>query len=831
MFKKQSVFLTSMFAFCLMMSLHAYQDEALLKEAVKTAVAGKAQEVPAIDGLLDDSCWRKASFSSDFFDFKSETAAKHKTEFAFCFDADNLYLAVRCKSGKEYTPKASEKLWDGDLLELFLDPGASGYDYFHIAVNPNGTTFKERGYGRSDSLWAPQIRAAGHVEKGEWTLEMALPLAEFQFREAIGSTWLINIARRDHENNGNYYTWAPVFGDLHQVSFFQPLKGLDIDISKFLWKAIIKGDSIISEKQPSVELELKNSSAKRQTIQLTMQTRKIGSSYPVTNSLGTFTVEANSSINIVSSTLFKKEPGHFFISLEGRDTLNRLHFRSRNYEFERTSDPLRISCSQKVYFKNETTCKAETRIFTFHKEDAILHFSLHPLNGIEKSINKDMKVDSEGKASVNFDISELQAGDYEISANLDASPVVKTQFTILERIIENPTISINSKQTLLVDGKPFFPRGLFMPGVWFGKTSECPTDETDWEDIKSKGFNFIKHSPFWMKTFMSSPPDGSRISPDERKNTWLLLDRIHKTGLKVAMTVNQFCYMFAEPDYEGLRNFVSEFRGHPAILCWYIADEPDLGNISPENLEKAYRIIKELDPARPVCILSMGAFLPYRNAADIFIADKYPIYDSASRPGTAVYSLSRAGVRSLKPGQTFWMTPQFFCNYPAESWKRCPTVNEAILMSFQAVCGGAKGFLYFAYAKTDRRSPKGIPTPYPLEKKRLSWELWEGSRRMNEMLIAAEPFILDGKPDQKIIIDKTGDNSKFVQTCILRLEGKILIVLCNSTATASNIQVKGLSEWKNVVCMDEEREENLELKDGFVPINMKPSSTKLLFCR
>ncbi len=58
-----------------------------------------------------------------------------------------------------------------------------------------------------------------------------------------------------------------------------------------------------------------------------------------------------------------------------------------------------------------------------------------------------------------------------------------------------------------------------------------------------------------------------------------------------------------------LRREVELFRDHPALLSWYLNDEP-LGQSRPvEVVEKAYRIVNELDQYHQVCIVFM---LPQR---------------------------------------------------------------------------------------------------------------------------------------------------------------------------------------------------------------------------
>ena len=53
---------------------------------------------PKIDGVLDDIAWRTAAHSDDFRQiFPSENVAPtERTEFWVTYDADCIYVAVRC---------------------------------------------------------------------------------------------------------------------------------------------------------------------------------------------------------------------------------------------------------------------------------------------------------------------------------------------------------------------------------------------------------------------------------------------------------------------------------------------------------------------------------------------------------------------------------------------------------------------------------------------------------------------------------------------------------------------------------------------------------------
>ena len=135
------------------------------------------------------------------------------------------------------------------------------------------------------------------------------------------------------------------------------------------------------------------------------------------------------------------------------------------------------------------------------------------------------------------------------------------------------------------------------------------------------------------------------------------------------------------------------FRDHPALLAWYIADEPNGFGIAPDSLETIYRIIKSIDPWHPVSIVFMAPFLSsrkYINSLDIVMADPYPIPDvPVTYTGNAARSLSQEfyGKRPV------WIVPQAFGG--GEIWSREPTRQEIRSMTYQSIINGASGIQYF----------------------------------------------------------------------------------------------------------------------------------------
>ena len=132
---------------------------------------------------------------------------------------------------------------------------------------------------------------------------------------------------------------------------------------------------------------------------------------------------------------------------------------------------------------------------------------------------------------------------------------------------------------------------------------------------------------------------------------------------------------------------------HPALLGWYISDEPTGNNKSPEQLEEIYRLVNKNDPWHPVSIVFMAPFLSskkYINALDIVMADPYPIPDLPVTMAGDVAGQLKAEFNGKRP---VWIVPQAFGG--GELWGREPTIQEIRSMTWQSIIKGATGIQYF----------------------------------------------------------------------------------------------------------------------------------------
>lgn len=233
---------------------------------------------------------------------------------------------------------------------------------------------------------------------------------------------------------------------------------------------------------------------------------------------------------------------------------------------------------------------------------------------------------------------------------------------------------------LIVNKRQFFP---------FGFYTYSPVYPTLPEEEVVKGFNVI--SPY------------QKIMPETLNDRKAYMDRCARLGMKVHYNLLSVSggggvgsLIEGISDEEKERRLVEEiitFMNHPALLAWYISDEPTGNKVPPEKLKMIYNRIKEIDPWHPVSIVFMAPFLSavkYTDALDIVMADPYPVPNtSISMVGNVAGSLSLA----FKGKKPVWIVPQAFGG--GEWWKREPTIQEIRSMTYQSVVNGATGVQYF----------------------------------------------------------------------------------------------------------------------------------------
>ncbi|MFW5866374.1 MAG: carbohydrate-binding family 9-like protein, partial [Armatimonadota bacterium] len=164
---------------------------------VPLSTAGVTDAAPTIDGSLDDACWQSAAVLGGFVKLDGSALATPETEARVCWDAERLYVGVRCaepnvKAIKAQMTERDDAVWRDDCVELFIDTNHDRSSYYHFAVNAIGTVWDEERPGSAD--WNADVQAAGARGEDEWTAEISIALADLGGAQP-GDLWGFNIGR------------------------------------------------------------------------------------------------------------------------------------------------------------------------------------------------------------------------------------------------------------------------------------------------------------------------------------------------------------------------------------------------------------------------------------------------------------------------------------------------------------------------------------------------------------------------------------------------------------------------------------------------------------
>lgn len=208
--------------------------------------AARTSDTITIDGELDEAAWNTAGRAARFVDTRTGGAAPLRASARVLWDDDNLYVAFEVADdfAQNTIAERDGHLWEQDAVEIMIDPGADGRNYFEMQVSPTGQVFDTRYDTRrqpqpfGDVAWNSRLRAdvtvrgtANDAEADQgYTAEIAIPWRAFNAgepaaaRPEAGETWAMNLYVMDQRPEGQPQRtagWSPTHeGDFHVPARF-----------------------------------------------------------------------------------------------------------------------------------------------------------------------------------------------------------------------------------------------------------------------------------------------------------------------------------------------------------------------------------------------------------------------------------------------------------------------------------------------------------------------------------------------------------------------------------------------------------------------------------
>lgn len=249
-------------------------------------------------------------------------------------------------------------------------------------------------------------------------------------------------------------------------------------------------------------------------------------------------------------------------------------------------------------------------------------------------------------------------------ALIDWSPPRRDAATAAGRSVSGPvtkaTAGIDRHGRFLLDGKPYIQHSLGLEAVTHLDILNS-TAQSGFKDVCVQ-----VHKPITTTQLTA------------------IFDRCAQVGLRIIPWLDW------RMSRKRFSEHISALKNHPALLCWYVYDEPSGKRFA--EADARVKLAKSLDPAHPAFINYLASRLT-DHTGDIYSTDVYPIPHSA--PNTAINAVKHMTDAAAKENKPVWMWLQG-TGY-AYGMGREPSPRELSYMAYGSLIAGARGFYYFAH--------------------------------------------------------------------------------------------------------------------------------------
>ncbi|MDG2012425.1 MAG: YCF48-related protein [Pirellulaceae bacterium] len=162
-------------------------------------VCSPTQSKPWLDGHLSDPIWQEAIARKSMVHLP-HIEKTQRDEIFFAADDTFLYIAVRCHLHADQNHPLPEdarardaRLDTADRVEIAIDIDRDYKTFFLFSVDASGRVADSFGDNRE---WNPVWYVANHIDRDNWTAEIAIPLEEIS---TYGDFWSVSASR--HSRN------------------------------------------------------------------------------------------------------------------------------------------------------------------------------------------------------------------------------------------------------------------------------------------------------------------------------------------------------------------------------------------------------------------------------------------------------------------------------------------------------------------------------------------------------------------------------------------------------------------------------------------------------
>ncbi|MFH2068917.1 MAG: discoidin domain-containing protein [Candidatus Omnitrophota bacterium] len=749
--------------------------ERLNAEETPNIRAVKINETIQIDGKLLESVWQKAQPVTNFAINNTGILARVQTIAYILYDDSNLYFGFKClepdvKNIKTEKRENEKEIFADDCIEIMIDPWFSKDEYFHFAVNASGSTYDSycsQGGSAQAADWNGGWEAKTFIGENYWSAEVSIPYSILGLNEKVTSTWGINLTREKKlpfsENSS-----IGQDGVFHVPAKFARLGGLTTNLVRYFYR--VGAPSISTEAKDEklnalVAVSIKNQTGKEQEVKVQCWLVDPGKN-PIIKS-DTVTLQPGEETKTVIGPFALSVSGEYDCHIILSDPVTQKTLYLSNSKQKIAYVPMAVRIIEPSYrdtiFASQNLKNIVTRVTVRLDPEKLKNYRLQAnlMTAEEGNVLESIAVMplKKNETEIGFSAARLAAGSYLISVTLydEKNNEVENFRRLFSKVPSLPgEVRVDRNLNLLIDGKPVLVRGYFIVAT------------EDMEKVSKEGSNVIQsyNFPYW------SPEEGKAFLDTAQKNNLKVL--ICPWGSDKDMRSGE--PRLSEEAKKGIMRQVNLYKNHPALLGWYMYDEPEILSQPMEKLKETYELIKKLDPYHPCVMLnnSLEGIATYEGCADILMPDPYPLFVNK---GGFISPITKISVfmdrcRESAPDKPAWITLQAFDVGDEDetcSTQRAPDFKEFRAMVYLAIIHGAKGFLHFAYPYSIRHPNLRIGIPFIA----------------SELNFLAPAILFAEKRKVEVLPEKSG-----VEAVAGEYQGRFYIIAVNATPENKRVEFR-----------------------------------------
>jgi hypothetical protein len=742
---------------------------------VPQIVAAAVSAPPVMDGRLDDPAWASATEVDGFtvlgFPDKRPTAPTYVRAVT---DGKALYLGFRCVEPRiaeiktEIKPRDVET-WLQEDIEIVLDVKGDRQVYYHLFANISGGQCDSRctpainGTNDEDMKWNGDWELKTSRDDKEWFAEIKLPFSTFGADLEKNSVFGISLNRSRLIEN-ELSTWS-----LNKVRFIEPANMGEVIIpntnGEYAQVEFPRLSSIVVGSQ-SVPIEIINRTKSPIAPKLSY---KITGDEESTGEVQLGSIAPGADLSAELPVKIAKQ-GADLLSLSVTDSGSGRTLYSSTREMKAVQP---IVFNEMLYALHYKRADATFEV-KVPSEKAKLKISLVKANSDKPIAVKTFDAPFSGPTKVSFSLTGQKQGAYKLLAELTRDgKIIAVSESALFPYKPNPKVGFDKNGFLKVEGKPFFPIGIYSL-----ENRQWGADDAIMKDAHDAGFNSTVLYQVKLSELMP------------------VLDACQRNGIKALVYPTiPFDQLTGKETPESTRADIDARRNHPAVIGWYMVDEPEGIGRAPSAMErKRYQFVKEYDQDH-ICamvVTTPEAAKDYHLGADVMWIDPYPV---PAQPVTYVSDCVGGEVKAVEKDQPVWCVPQAFdwsvFNTGKIKEMHRPTADEERCMTYLALVNGAKGIIYWPY-----NGMYYFITDYP--------EHWADMKRIAGELRDLTPVLLTPTVEKKLSADSKNAG---IQMMLKKYKGSWYAFAVNglTTGTKATFKLSGVAKGSKLDVLFENR--------------------------